>query len=34
MLIADISSYSPVKVAVADLTPQEILDLTAFLDSL
>jgi hypothetical protein len=35
MLIADISSYSPVKkAAVADLTPQEILDLTAFLDSL
>ena len=34
-LIANISSYSPTKkAAVADLTNQEILDLTAFLDSL
>jgi hypothetical protein len=36
LLIPVISSYSPAKKAgvVADLTPQEILDLTAFLDSL
>ena len=34
-LIEEISSYSPgKKAAVADLTPQEILDLGAFLDSL
>ena len=35
LLITDISSYAPAKkTAVADLTSQEILDLTAFLDSL
>ena len=36
LLIADISSYAPAKKAgvVADLTPQEILDLTAFLENL
>jgi len=35
LLIANISSYSPVKkTGVADLSAQEILDLTAFLESL
>jgi hypothetical protein len=34
LLITNISSYSPTrKTGVADLTPQEILDLTAFLES-